>query len=198
MNRPAFRSALLALPLVAATALPAMAQLGAPTGVTRPSGPEAPSDPAPAPPSAPDLTQPPRAATPPAPLPRIALPPSMHNLPAGGWRITGDSATGKVDAPTTNILAEIGRRLASGTVGRVTVVAQVASPTDDLSLARRASLANALTVRRLLEAGGLPGTRIDIRPLGRTAAAENAIEVLPPGIPSPSLGPQAEQAPPRP
>ncbi|EHL97949.1 hypothetical protein HMPREF9946_03824 [Acetobacteraceae bacterium AT-5844] len=122
----------------------------------------------------------------------------MHNLPAGGWRITGDSATGKVDAPTTNILAEIGRRLASGTVGRVTVVAQVASPADDLSLARRASLANALTVRRLLEAGGLPGTRIDIRPLGRTAAAENAIEVLPPGIPSPSLGPQAEQAPPRP
>ncbi len=122
----------------------------------------------------------------------------MHNLPAGGWRISGANATGDIDAPTTNTLAEIGRRLAAGTTGRVTVVAQVATPLDDLSVSRRASLDNALKVRRLLEAGGLPGTRVDVRPLGRTAAGEDAIEILPPGIPSPSLGTQAEQAAPRP
>jgi hypothetical protein len=122
----------------------------------------------------------------------------MQNLPAGGWRIGGDSAIGKVDTATTNTLAEIGRFLAAHTIGRVTVVSQVSTPTDDISIGRRAALANAQTVRRLLEAGGLPGTRIDLRPLGRTANGVDSIEVLPPGIPSPSLGPQAEQAAPRP
>jgi hypothetical protein len=198
MIRPAPRSALLALLLAAAVALPAAAQVGAPTGVTRAPSPAVPADPATAPPIPPDLTRPPRPAAPTAPLPLIGLPPSMQNLPAGGWRIGGDSAIGKVDTATTNTLAEIGRFLAAHTIGRVTVVSQVSTPTDDISIGRRAALANAQTVRRLLEAGGLPGTRIDLRPLGRTANGVDSIEVLPPGIPSPSLGPQAEQAAPRP
>jgi hypothetical protein len=208
MIHPAPRPALLAPPLAVALALamalsvlaarPALAQVGAPTGVTRAPSPAAPTDPAAAPPAPADLTRPPRPATPPTPLPLFTLSSSMQNLPAGGWRIGGPSATGKVDAATTNALAEIGRYLAHRTSGRVTIVAQVSSPTDDLSIGRRASLANAQTVRRLLEAGGLPGTRIDLRPLGRTASGQDTIEVLPPGIPSPSLGPQAEQAAPRP
>lgn len=211
MIRPAPRTALLAPPLAVALTAAAMtlalsvpgahtalAQVGAPTGVTRPPSPAAPTDPAAAPPAPADLTRPPRPATPPTPLPLFALSPSMQNLPAGGWRIGGESANGKVDIATTNTLAEIGRYLANRTAGRVTIVAQVSAPTDDLSIGRRASLANAQAVRRLLEAGGLPGTRIDLRPLGRTANGVDMIEVLPPGISSPSLGPQAEQAAPRP
>jgi hypothetical protein len=182
-----------ALSLALLLAPPALAQVGAPTAVSRPQRPAAPSDPAPAAPQPPDLTQPPRPATPPARLPLVALPPSMRNLPDGGWRIEGPPATGRLDPATTNTLAEIARRL-SAVPGRVTIVAQVSGPAEDISVARRAALANAQEIRRALEAAGLPGTRIDLRPIGRTAAALDAVELLPPGVPSPSLSAQSQQA----
>lgn len=183
----------MALPLALSLAAPALAQVGAPTGVSRQPQPAAPSDPAPAAPQPPDLTQPPRPATPPARLPLVALPPNMRNLPDGGWRIEGPPATGRLDPATTNTLVEIARRL-TAVPGRVTIVAQVAGPAEDISVARRAALANAQEIRRVLEAGGLPGTRIDLRPIGRTAAALDAVELLPPGVPSPSLIAQSQQA----
>jgi hypothetical protein len=169
----------------------AQAQIGAPSGVARRPPLPLPPPPAPGPPPPPDLTQPPRPATPVAPMALIALPPSMQNLPDGGWRIGGPTGRGQPDPATTNTLAEIGRLLAAGNSGRVTVVAQVAGPAEDISLARRAALANAQEVRRLLEAGGLSGTRIDLRPMGLTAEARDIIEVLPPGIASPGLNAQA-------
>jgi hypothetical protein len=183
----------MALPLALLLVSPTMAQVGAPSGVARRPQPAAPSDPAPAAPQPPDLTQPPRPATPPERMPLLALPPTMRNLPDGGWRIEGAPAAGRIDAATTNTLTEIGRRL-TAIPGRVTIVAQVAGPAEDISVARRAALANAQEIRRALEAAGLPGTRIDLRPIGRTARAEDAVELLPPGVPSPSLSAQSEQA----
>lgn len=183
----------MALPLALLLASPTLAQVGVPAAVNRPRQPAAPTDPAPAAPQPPDLTQPPRPATPPERLPLLALPPTMRNLPDGGWRIEGPPATGRIDPATTNTLAEIARRLTS-IPGRVTIVAQVAGPAEDISVARRAALANAQEIRRALEAAGLPGTRIDLRPIGRTATAEDAVELLPPGVPSPSLSAQSQQA----
>jgi hypothetical protein len=193
-RRSACRRPLLALPLALLLATPALAQVGAPSGVARRPQPAIPAEPAPAAPQPPDLTQPPRPAAPTARLPLVALPPTMRNLPDGGWRIEGGPATGRMDVATVNTLTEIARRLAGDTSGRVTIVAQVAGPAEDISVARRAALANAQAIRRTLEAGGLDGTRIDLRPLGRTAAAEDAAELLPPGVPSPSLSAQSQQA----
>jgi hypothetical protein len=78
----------------------------------------------------------------------------------------------------------LGRALAEAVPegrGRVTLIAEVAAPADDPSLARRESLARAIAVRGALEQGGLPATRTDIRPLGRTAAARDVVDILPPG-----------------
>ncbi|MBC9179946.1 hypothetical protein, partial [Pseudoroseomonas ludipueritiae] len=52
------RRVLMALPLALSLATPALAQVGAPTGVSRRPQPAVPSDPAPAAPQPPDLTQP--------------------------------------------------------------------------------------------------------------------------------------------
>ncbi|KAA2214845.1 hypothetical protein [Teichococcus oryzae] len=139
-----------------------------------------PADPAPSAPSPPDLTRPPRPATQ-LPQPGISLARGMEALPGGGWRLTGALARGRPDAAARGSLAEIARWLAQSTTGRVTVTAQVAEPQDDLSVARRESLARGLAIRQVLEEAGLDGTRIDVRPLGRTAEARDAIELLPPG-----------------
>jgi hypothetical protein len=187
----------MALPVALLFSTSAPAQVGAPAGVARRPQPAAPAEPAPAAPQPPDLNQPPRPATPPARLPLLALPPTMRNLPDGGWRIEGAAAAGRLDAATTNTLGEIARRLTASTAGRVTIVSQVTGPAEDISVARRAALASAQAIRRVLEAAGLAGTRIDLRPLGRTAAAEDAVELLPPGVPSPSLSAQSQQAAPR-
>jgi len=181
LRRTAALAVLLAVPAAA------WGQAAAPTGVARPRAPEAPAVTAPAAPAPPDLSRAPRAAAPTPRLPLLALPPSMRNLPLGGWRIDGAPAGGRIDPATANTLSEIARSLMGQTTGRVTIVAQVAGPAEDISVARRAALANAQAVRRALEAGGLAGTRIDLRPVGRTPEARDAIEVLPPGSPSPIL-----------
>jgi hypothetical protein len=63
----------------------------------------------------------------------------------------------------------------------VVVLAQASGPAADVSSARRVSLARGLAVKEALVAGGLPPTRIDIRPMGRTEEAADAVDVLPPG-----------------
>ncbi|MDJ0389376.1 hypothetical protein QMO56_14750 [Roseomonas sp. E05] len=161
-----------AAPLLALLALLAPAHAQAPNGRL----PSAPASNAPAPP---DLTRPPRPA-PVMPQPGFNLPRGIEAMPGGGWRLTGSLARGMVEGAPHAALTEIARWLADQTTGRVTLVAQVANPPDDVSLARRDSLAHALAIRHVLEQGGLDGTRIDIRPLGRTPEARNAIELLPP------------------
>lgn len=119
-----------------------------------------------------------------APAPPLALPAGMSPLPAGAYRVAfrpGETSLPAGSAPT---LAEIGRRLAAipaGT-GRVTIDGQASGPSNDPSTARRLALARAQAVRAALVAGGLDETRVDVRALGRTQAALDAADILPPGV----------------
>lgn len=140
-----------------------------------------PNDPAAAPPRPPILDQRPAARPPPPPAVVVPLV-GLEALADGTWRAS--FAVG-VDQPPLALqasLAELGRRLAARPDGRVTVLAQASEPTRDLSTARRLTLARAEAVKRALVIGGLDATRIDLRPLGRTAAALDVVDVVaPPG-----------------
>ncbi|EFH11176.1 hypothetical protein, partial [Teichococcus cervicalis] len=140
----------------------------------------------------------------PLPQPGLPLARGIEALPTGGWRLTGALAEGRADAVAQNALSGIGRWLAQ-TEGRVTIIAQVSGPAEDVSAAHRAALDHGRALRRLLEQAGLDGTRIDIRALGRTAEARDAIELLPPAarqkqhqMPSQAPGPAQSQSPSRP
>lgn len=149
---------------------------------------DAPSPPAAAPPAPVVLGDQPSGSGPrPRALPPIALVPGIQALPEGGWRLTGTAAQSTPSSGILAVLSEIGRLMAEQQTGRVTVLAQAAGPKDDESIARRTSLSRGLAVRGALEAGGLAGTRIDIRPLGMTAEATDAVTILPPGTPQPTI-----------
>ena len=113
-----------------------------------------------------------------------ALPPGMQVLDGGGVRLV--IAGGGPDAAQVRALEALGRALAALPSGRITVEAQVSGPANDVSTARRASLARAQAVKAALVAGGLEPTRIDLRPLGRLAAGADRVDVLPPGVASPN------------
>ena len=118
-----------------------------------------------------------------APPPPLALPPGMSPLPHGAFRVQFRAGQAALPAGVAEALGEIGRRLAlapAGT-GRITVEAQTSGPANDPSIARRVALARANEVRNALVAGGLEATRVDVRPLGRTNAALDVADVLPPG-----------------
>jgi hypothetical protein len=108
----------------------------------------------------------------------------LQTLPQGGFRLrmTGTDLT----AAQTTAVQALGRDLAALPQGRITVEAQVAGPADDVSAARRLSLARAQAVKSALVAGGLTPTRIDLRPLGRLSAPQDAVDILPPGVASPN------------
>ncbi|MBR0673370.1 OmpA family protein [Neoroseomonas soli] len=141
-------------------------------------------EPAPAPP-APARLAPEGAAMVPQPPPAgPPLPPGMETMPGGAVRLApfGDAP----DAAQLRALESLGRAFATLPAGRVTVEAQVSGPANDVSMARRASLARAQAVKAALVAGGLDPTRIDLRPLGRLAAGVDRVDVLPPGVASPN------------
>lgn len=142
-----------------------------------------PADPAPAPPAPANLSARPGPA-PPAPPQSTAraftLPAGMEALPGGAWRLHFPADKDIPPRAADAALAELGRRLAGGAEGRVVLLAQASGPAD-ASTARRLSLARGLAVKEALVAGGLPATRIDIRPMGRTEAAADAVDVQPPG-----------------
>jgi len=134
--------------------------------------------------AAPRLGQAQGAAPRGAPPPPLALPAGMSPLPHGAFRVQFRAGQAALPAGVAEALAEIGRRLAqipAGT-GRITVEGQASGPANDPSTARRVSLARANEVRNALVAGGLDATRVDIRPLGRTNAALDVADVLPPGV----------------
>lgn len=144
---------------------------------------ELPPEPAPAPPA------PPRLATEGAPLvvptvPSEPMPPGMAMIPGGAIRFALNSDT--LDPPMAHGLLLLGRTFAALPAGRVTVEVQVSGPADDVSMARRASLARAQAVKAALVAGGLAPTRIDLRPLGRIGSGADRVDVLPPGVASPN------------
>jgi outer membrane protein OmpA-like peptidoglycan-associated protein len=133
-------------------------------------------------PALPVQAQPAPRGAPPSPL---ALPGGMSPLRDGAYRLAfrvGETALPAGTAPT---LAEIGRRLAAASAtgtGRITVEGHASGPVGDVSAARRLSLARAQAVRDALVAGGLDETRVDVRALGRTNAALDATDILPPGV----------------
>lgn len=139
-----------------------------------------PPDPAPAPPPPVQLT-PLRPQAPQAPAGPLE---GLQSLPLGGFRLrmTGSELT----QPQTAAVQSLARDLAALPQGRITVEAQVAGPANDVSAARRLSLARAQAVKSALIAGGLTPTRIDLRPLGRLSGAEDAVDILPPGVASPN------------
>lgn len=142
--------------------------------------PSLPPDPAPAPPPPVQLT-PLRPQTPQSPAGPLQ---GLQALPQGGFRLrmTGTELT---PAQVTAVQA-LARTLAALPQGRITVEAQVAGPAEDVSIARRLSLARAQAVKSALIAGGLTPTRIDLRPLGRLSGAQDAVDILPPGVASPN------------
>jgi hypothetical protein len=119
-----------------------------------------------------------------APAPPLALPAGMSPLPQGAYRVIFRGTETTLPAGAAEVLAEIGRRLATASAGsgRITVEAQSSGPRNDASTARRLSLERANVVRRALAAGGLDETRVDVRALGRTADGLDAADVLPPGV----------------
>ncbi|MDO9709605.1 OmpA family protein [Paracraurococcus lichenis] len=143
-----------------------------------------PAEPAPAPPMPADLgARPDPAPAPPAMAAArpIALPPGMEALPDGAWRLRFGLGVAAPPGAAGPVLAELGHRLAAVPEGRVVLLAQASGPAD-VSTARRLSLARGLAVKEALVAGGLPPTRIDIRPMGRTEEALDAVDVQPPGL----------------
>jgi hypothetical protein len=190
---PTARRAATALALLLA-AIPAAAQQQQPSnpgiasgGAADPtaeadSGRDAPSDPAAAPPGAADLSAAPRPALP-ADVANLTLPAGFARLPIGGWRITGPASQGEPGSAAFLAIQTIGRYLAEQSTGRVTIIAQASGPADDSSIARRTTLARAITIKASLVRGGLPGTRIDIRPMGRTEEALDAIDIIAPPAP---------------
>ena len=193
--RPTRRlAAAAALALLLATG-PAPAQPQAPE--EDPDGPDAPDAPAENAPGAANLSVPPRPALP-LDVANLPLAPDMMRLPVGGWRLGGRTGRGDPDHGARLAVETIGRYLANQTTGRVTVLAQTAGPADDPSVARRTSLARAITIKASLVRGGLAGTRIDLRPLGRTAEAQDAIDIIAPAAPrrrEPAAAPPAPPAP---
>ncbi len=117
-----------------------------------------------------------------APAVPLALPAGMSPLPQGAWRVAFRAGEQSLSPAVQQALAEIGRRLAATPAGhgRITVQAQASGPPNDASAARRLSLARAVAVRQALVAGGLAETRVDVRALGRTQAALDAADILPP------------------
>jgi hypothetical protein len=131
----------------------------------------------------------------------IPLADGIAVLPEGGWRMQGAITPAQQAA-----LQRLARAMTERSRGRVTVLARVSGPADDLSTTRRDSLSRAQEIKRILESGGLPGTRIDLRPLGLTIEATDSIDLLPPApprsaaapatpLPSPSPPPAAAPAP---
>jgi hypothetical protein len=143
-----------------------------------------PPEPPPAPPAPPRLAPEGAALAPSSPAAAPSYPPGMAALPDGGVRIALSGAA--PDPAQLRALEALGRALAALPAGRITVEAQVSGPANDASMARRASLARAQAVKAALVAGGLPATRIDLRPLGRLAAGADRVDVLPPGVASPN------------
>jgi outer membrane protein OmpA-like peptidoglycan-associated protein len=142
-----------------------------------------PAPPAAVPPSPADLARQPPAA-PPAPAAALrGLAAGLEALPDGGARLRFPAGSPVLPPGADAGLAAFGRRLAAGPEGRVTVTAQASGPAADISEARRASLARAIAVKDALAAGGLAPTRIDLRPMGRTGEALDAVDIQPPAPP---------------
>lgn len=167
-----------------AAALGVTAATAATAATVENAGPQLPTDPAPAPPTPAALGAAPRREQPAPEEPAIVLPHGLEALSGGAFRVTFPAGEDSVAEPAADALGQLGRRLAAHGTGRVTLLAWVSGPEADVSAARRRSLARGLAVKAALVAGGLPTTRIDLRPLGRGAPPADAVEITPPPAPA--------------
>jgi hypothetical protein len=110
--------------------------------------------------------------------------PGMLVEAGGGWRLNFEAGSDQLTPLQRLGLMRLGAALAQGAPGRVTIWAEVASGYD-ISATRRLALERGLVVRAALVAGGLPQTRVDIRPLGVTSAGLDVVDIMPPGVPRP-------------
>ncbi|WP_458097505.1 hypothetical protein [Roseomonas sp. WA12] len=191
-------AAALALLLATGALAPGFLPVGAALAQPAPDGdaddPAAPDAPAENAPGAADLSAAPRPALP-LDVANLPLPADMVRLPIGGWRLGGRTGRGEPDHNARLAIETIGRYLANQTTGRVTILAQASGPAEDPSVARRTSLARAVTIKASLVRGGLASTRIDIRPLGRTAEAQDAIDIIAPAAPRRREAPATQPSP---
>ena len=109
------------------------------------------------------------------------LPAGLQAIQGGGWRVILMPDATEPPATLRPMLAEIGRRLATETSGRVTIIAYATGAGLDPSFTRRLSLARGQAIEAALIAGGLAEARIDIRPMGRNIAVD-VVDILPPGV----------------
>lgn len=109
------------------------------------------------------------------------LPAGLQAIQGGGWRIVLAPDATELPVALRPALAEIGRRLAGETTGRVTIIAYASGAGLDPSFTRRLSLTRGQAVEAALMAGGLPEARIDIRPMGRSIVVD-VVDILPPGV----------------
>ncbi len=124
-------------------------------------------------------------ATPPValpPMPALRLAPGMTELPQGAWRISFAPDRDNLEPAQQAALERLGAALNTSSLGRILLNSE-ASTGVDVSTHRRLSLARARAVKAALVAGGLPEARIDIRALGRTESARDAVDVLSPTAP---------------
>nr|WP_314072241.1 OmpA family protein [uncultured Roseococcus sp.] len=129
----------------------------------------------------------PTGGAPPAPLPplpNIPLARGVTSPERGVWHVAFETGSEEIPAPRRAALLRIGGVLNTGSVGRVTVIAEVGSG-DDLSTTRRLSLARARAVKDALVAGGLAETRIDLRPMGHRDAGQDIVAILAPTVARP-------------
>ncbi len=105
----------------------------------------------------------------------------MQALDNGGWRILLLPDATDMPAGFRRTIADIAQRLHTTSTGRVTIIAQAPAPALEASFARRLSLQRGLSVKNALTAGGLPATRIDIRPMGRQPSGTDSVDIMPPG-----------------
>jgi outer membrane protein OmpA-like peptidoglycan-associated protein len=123
------------------------------------------------------------AAQAPAPAAALAgLPSGVAVVPGGAWRLAFAPGSPEVPPGAVPGLAALAGQLSAIPGGRVTVLGQASGPAEDVSAARRLSLARARAVRDALVAAGLPATRVDVRALGLTEEALDAADILPPAV----------------
>ena len=168
--------------LFGAAALAVLASVAGPCGAAEEDDHGAPSPPAAAPPAPAQLSP---DARPPAAETDGAAAAAFEAVAEGRWRIRFTAGREELSHAAANRIGDLGRRIAeAASTGRVTVEAQASGPEADVSAARRLSLGRALAVKAALANGGLPPTRIDLRPLGRTPEAVDAADILPPTPPA--------------
>ena len=127
----------------------------------------------------------------PQPVPVVPLVADAKGSPSpipGGVRVTFGADSSDLNPGTAAALRDLAEKLKPQDTTTINIYAYAAGTPDDLSTARRLSLARALAARAVLINAGVPSTRIYPRALGSAGgdADKDRVDVMagPPGPPS--------------